>query len=293
MEFTYLDGYDKYSTNMFEVTYEEVTNRGAVPGAIAEFDMYKNSKNYLNISNFVTEGLEDVSVDDFIPREDIDVEAEYARICKILSALADERRLIYAVPDDKLTLADLALNLLEKNKDKFLWSAAAVTVHSYRIGGLIQHTVAVMDDVIHDCQTHKGLDKELMIVGAVLHDVGKARELFTDSIGCVEYTTEGKLLGHIALGYEMIVEEALDKKDKYDPTRLMELKHIILSHHGKKEYGSPVVPAFNEANLVSRADDKDAKYHDYNNHALTVNPGEFSGYERRLEGCVYRVKGGI
>lgn len=103
------------------------------------------------------------------------------------------------------------------------------------------------------------LQKDILIVGAVLHDIGKAIELSYDLMTEASYTNPGKLLGHIVMGRDMIRAAAAKVNPPIDDERLLRLEHAILAHHGRLEYGSPVAPQTLEAMLLSMIDDMDAK----------------------------------
>jgi 3'-5' exoribonuclease len=138
----------------------------------------------------------------------------------------------------------------------FSRSAAARNVHHAFIGGLVEHTVHVLKISDHAATLYPSVNPDLVAAGAILHDAGKVREL--DSVAEVGYTADGYMIGHISLGYIMLHERAA-KIPELDPRTLLELEHIILSHHGEREFGSPVVPMTAEAMIVNHADNLDAK----------------------------------
>ncbi len=127
--------------------------------------------------------------------------------------------------------------------------------HSYR-GGLLEHTLMVCRLAVEVAAYYPNLDKDLLLAGAFLHDVGKIRELaFRPQI---DYTDEGRLLGHLVLGAGM-VDEKLKEMKEFPGDRAVKLKHLILSHHGQYDFGSPKVPKFLEAFALHLIDDLDAK----------------------------------
>ena len=130
------------------------------------------------------------------------------------------------------------------------------------------------------------LQPDLVLAGAILHDLGKVKELTSPQ--APDITVAGALLGHIVLGWEMVREEAR-ALDFPDPTLLMELEHIILSHHGSQEFGSPVPPKTREAILVYYLDDLDAKLKMMDQHLESDNtPGDFTSYHRVLQRGLYK-----
>ncbi len=138
--------------------------------------------------------------------------------------------------------------------DKFIMNPAGMRMHHAYIGGLLQHSVDVAGVAIALAEQIGNVDKDLVVAGALLHDIGKLREI-SSQIG-FPYTNEGRLLGHIAMSI-IIVQEAAAKL-KLPAARLEQLQHILLSHHGDNEKGSPVECATKEAFIVHYADEIDA-----------------------------------
>ncbi len=159
-----------------------------------------------------------------------------------------------------------------------IWPAARQVHHAYR-GGLLEHILKIMEigTLLADAY---GLRRDLVIAGALLHDIGKLRELSYEI--AADYTMEGNLIGHIVIGTE-ILREALGRHPGIPPEMALELEHMILSHHGQKELGSPVTPMTPEAFVLAAADDLDAKMHQIRRHIATdPSPGRFTTYNRHL-----------
>ena len=138
----------------------------------------------------------------------------------------------------------------------FQKSSAAKAIHHGFIGGLLEHTLSVANLCNYLAQAYPGINKDLLISVALLHDIGKTRELscFPEN----DYTDDGQLLGHIVIGTEMISEKIAQIPGF--PAKLAgEVKHCILAHHGEYEYGSPKKPALIEAVALNFADNTDAK----------------------------------
>ncbi len=140
-------------------------------------------------------------------------------------------------------------------REKLLMASAAKSVHHAYIGGLLEHTLSVAKLCIKISEHYFELDKELLLVAAIFHDIGKIEEL-SSGITC-DYTNEGKLLGHIIQGILML-KPFLDKA-KVDKDLAIHFEHLILSHHGELEYGAPKVPMTAEAFVLHYADNMDAK----------------------------------
>ncbi len=155
--------------------------------------------------------------------------------------------------------------LLEKiftpeRKDQFFKATAAKSIHHNYSGGLLEHTVEVVDLCVHGTQVFMGLNRDLVVAGALLHDIGKIVEL--DIRVIPQYTAEGRLIGHVVLGTEIVTAaiSEIRAEGKEFPCELeWMLKHMILSHHGNLEFGSPVVPMFPEALLLHAMDNLGAK----------------------------------
>ncbi len=165
---------------------------------------------------------------------------------------------------------------------EYLNAPAAKAIHHNYSGGLIEHTLTVVKLCEQAAGLYPGINRDLMITGAVLHDIGKIQEFHINVMA--EYTEIGRMVGHIVLGHELlshtigkIREEGLDF-----PLQLENmLKHMILSHHGTMEFGSPVVPLFPEAMLLHSMDDLDAKMYIFFNKIADFGSGEtpFTPYD--------------
>jgi 3'-5' exoribonuclease len=184
-------------------------------------------------------------------------------------------------------LGDLVLAILHKYQTQLLeWPGAQSYHHAYA-GGLLEHTWSTARHAVYSLQVYPGLNADLVLAGAILHDLGKIKELTGPP--CPQRTVPGELLGHIVLGWEMIREEARSLGLSDDQT-LVALEHIIISHHGTTEFGSPVIPRTPEAFLVYYLDEIDAKLYMAQHH-LENDPsdGDFTSYHRALERKLYRA----
>jgi 3'-5' exoribonuclease len=172
----------------------------------------------------------------------------------------------------------------------FKRTPAAKTLHHNYVGGLLEHVVELAS-LARDVAKHfPSIDVDLLTAGSFLHDIGKVRELGVRK--SIEYTTEGRLIGHISLGYEMIVEK-MNMIPGFPAELAMLLKHIMLSHHGEYEFGSPKRPKIQEAIIINYLDDLSAKI---NNFQATlkkedVGEGEWSAYSKMHDRYLYRQTG--
>jgi len=140
--------------------------------------------------------------------------------------------------------------------EKFKKAPAATKVHQPYLGGLLEHTV----NVVNICETvgsiYKEMNRDFLIAMAILHDIGKIREYAYDKV--LEHTDEGKLLGHITIGIEMIGQK-IKSLDNFPKDLELMVKHTLLSHHGHFEFGSPRLPSILAAIALHYADEMDAK----------------------------------
>jgi 3'-5' exoribonuclease len=183
---------------------------------------------------------------------------------------------------------DLLLRLTAAYAERFRrWPAAMSVHHAYR-GGLLEHVLQVTR-VARMLAVAYGADIDTVTAGAVLHDIGKLDEL--DEGPPAAYTREGNLLGHIAIGAARVREEC-NRIPGFPADLRDHIIHLILSHHGQRENGSPVVPMTVEAFIVAMSDDLDAKLHLVRRSlAAETTTGEFSGWNSKLERRLWKGAG--
>lgn len=142
-------------------------------------------------------------------------------------------------------------------KDKLLKSPAAKSIHHVKVGGLIEHILSISKLMVFVAGQYPQLNYDLLLFGAIFHDLGKIWELEWTNKG-IRYTDKGRLVGHLVMSSELVDKKASQILG-FPEDLVMILKHIILSHHGKLEYGSPKVPMILEAYVVWMVDDFDSK----------------------------------
>ena len=169
----------------------------------------------------------------------------------------------------------------------FRRAPAAKTLHHNYIGGLLEHVVELIKLARDVAKYFPSVDSDLLTAGAFLHDIGKTRELAVKK--SIEYTTEGRLLGHISLGYEMVVEK-INTITAFPAELTMLLKHIMLSHHGEYEFGSPKRPKIQEAIIINYLDDLAAKINNFQATLKKENvaEGAWTGYSKMHDRYLYR-----
>ena len=188
---------------------------------------------------------EEFSLGDFVPRTECDVDELWAALSGYVESFSDPH--LKALMQSFLDDAEIAAALRE--------APAAKTLHHAWIGGLLEHIVSLLG-ICDAAAKHYGVHRDLLLTGAMLHDIGKLQELRWGT--SFEYTLEGQLLGHITIGVGMVARK-MDAIEGFPPELRLLVSHMILSHHGKYEFGSPKLPMIPEAVLLHYLDDMDAK----------------------------------
>lgn len=208
---------------------------------------------------------------DYIPTTQKDVNAIYAAICDIIESIENphlNNLLTGIFIEDKVV------------KAAFLSWAAGKSMHHGYMGGLCEHILSVAQLCDFLAPRYKFVNRDLLITAALLHDIGKIFEL--SELPKNEYTDNGRLLGHIYMGSEFI-SSRMDNIAGFPPVLKSLLLHCILSHHGKYEYGSPILPKIIEATILSYADITDAHIKMFE-EALEKGPvgSDWTGYNKLL-----------
>lgn len=167
--------------------------------------------------------------------------------------------------------------------DKFIYYPAASSIHHDYRNGLLYHSVSMLHHAEYFASYYGDLDTDLLYAGAMLHDLGKVVELEGDI--SFKYSLEGKLLGHISIG-SAIVQEARERLNINSEKGIL-LQHLILSHHGQLEFGSPVPPLTKEALLLSIIDNVDSKMAILKKALDEVEPGSFTSKIFPLDGRLF------
>jgi 3'-5' exoribonuclease len=163
--------------------------------------------------------------------------------------------------------------------------AAKVYHQAYR-HGLLEHTISVAQAVSAAAAFFPGVDRDIAVTGALLHDIGKT-EAYNDDPLAIDLTDAGRLQGEIPLGYYMVRRE-IERIEGFDPGLAQAVVHIVLSHHGALEHGSPVVPATREAALVHAIDNLGGKLGSFDRLERELPDGEaWSGWDRALESAAF------
>lgn len=212
---------------------------------------------------------------DFQPHTRHEIDTLWSRLVSSVDSFTDThlQRLLRSFLDDPEIAERLRV------------APAAKQLHHAWIGGLLEHIVSLLELCDRVCPQYPHVHRDLVLSAAVLHDIGKIEELNWQLN--FDYTLEGQMLGHITLGIAMIERKAATLPD-FPPRLLLMLEHIVLSHHGKYEFGSPKLPMTPEAMLFHQLDDLDAKMFLVRSEversaAQGKGPGEMTDWVRALE----------
>lgn len=212
---------------------------------------------------------EDVDLADYLPVSGRTVDDMLAELRGKVDSLFDPylKRLMDAFLADPLFI------------DRYSIAPAAKSMHHVYLGGLLEHSLAVAGLAEDVSRRYPGVNRDLLVVGALLHDLGKVAELCYERT--FDYTDEGKLLGHIVIGVEML-EEKVRQIPGFPRRTATLLKHLLLSHHGQYEYGSPKRPKTLEAVILNFLDDLDSKINGVRTHIEREpdSPGNWTSYHR-------------
>jgi len=233
--------------------------------------LYRNAMQ-LTINRLSATNKEKVDMADFLPTTTADVNALWEELLKSIESIEDQE------------LRTLLTNVFNETgfADHFKRSPAAKHMHHAYLGGLLEHTVAITRLAEKVCCLYPDINKDLLLAGVILHDIGKMDEFSKESLS-FDYSTQGRLEGHLVMGAELVSRHAADIPG-FSPEKISLLKHLILSHHGRLEFGSPVLPMTIEALVLNLLDDLDAKVNYF--HRLGSQAGEayqWSEYQRPLE----------
>ena len=239
-----------------------------------KINLFQGRKQFI-LQKYELVDSKDIEMGDFILKASRDPEDMFSDLMAIVNDLTD----VY--------IKELLTNILtdsEIQRRLKLWQAGKTIHHAYQ-SGLLEHVLSCTH-LANSLSAHYNVNKNYVIAGTILHDLCKIYEL-TDGVN-VEYTEEGKLVGHLVKSLEVIDRYSYKIKDFPYQTKL-HLKHIMLSHHGEYAYGSPKIPQTSEAMLVHLIDLMDSKMHTFETIKRTDNnSGHWSGYVKHLDRIVFK-----
>ena len=215
---------------------------------------------------------------DFLPQTSRNIEDMFERLVKRANSITTDylKALINAFFNDREFV------------NKFKTAPAAKKMHPAYIGGLLEHTVSMTSLADKIAGHYGGINRDLLLTGAILHDIGKIDEF--DYQSKIDYSDKGRLLNHIVIGIKM-VDDKLSGIDHFPEDQMLLLKHMIVSHHGTREFGSPEPPKTIEAVLLNYIDEIDSKVNAVRDFIASEDPDEtWTSYHRLLERHFYKGK---
>ena len=178
-------------------------------------------------------------------------------------------------------LKKLVNAVLDEYGDRMIDCPAAFRLHHAIRGGLLMHTLSIVKLCECVASIYPAVDRELLISGAILHDVCKTDEFVISQSGLVDgYTAEGTLVGHLVMGAMMV--DRIARENDIDRDTAMLLEHMLISHHGEPEFGAATRPLFLEAEILSELDSLDANIYEIESCLADVSPREFSNRQWAL-----------
>lgn len=275
LSMTLEDATGQLDSKFWNLTEEQVAKYhvGMVVEAKGDVILYRNAFQFR--VQRMTE-LENANLVDYVRSASMSKEEMQKEINKYADRITNE------------SLHTIVSLILEENEESFYSYPAATRNHHSFVGGLAFHTLSMARTAISIADQYDWLDKSLLLAGVLLHDIGKIIELSQPVLP--EYTAEGNLLGHISI-MNCKIDQVAQQLGMKDCEEIVLLKHMILSHHGKHEFGSPVLPMIPEAEVLSIVDDLDAKLFMMKQSIDATAPGEFGPRVFALEGrMIYHRK---
>ncbi|NIO17082.1 MAG: HD domain-containing protein [Deltaproteobacteria bacterium] len=232
-------------------------------------------KHQVKILNLTRVEAEEVDPGDFLASTTKSIDEMWQGLSGLIESLADES--LKAFLKEFFSSSDIAVRVKTAPAGKIL--------HHEFIGGLLEHILSVATICDFLSSHYPGVNRDMLLAGAILHDIGKIHELSYDK--AIDYTDEGKLIGHIVMGAEM-VSKVEERKKILGEEKEMLLKHIILSHHGELEYGSPKRPKTLEALIVHFVENLDSKVSSFLS-VIEKSEGDetWSDYQRMFNRFLY------
>lgn len=207
---------------------------------------------------------DEINADDLVVSAEYSGEAMFEELLSIAESFKDN------------DIKAIVTALLREHKEKLVFWPAAFKLHHAIRGGLMLHTLSIVRLCEKVCELYTFVDKELLVAGAMLHDIAKTVEYEMTPSGLASgYTVRGNLIGHLAEG-AMMIREVSNRLGITSDVPLL-LEHMVLSHHGEPDFGAAVRPSFIEAELLSELDMLDARMFEMKEATFGVASGEFSG----------------
>lgn len=279
---TLKDGESETVAAMFDTTAAALEEMGVIKDSVCDVELpvgeYQGAKNF-KIGRISVCSDKGITAADFVRLPPVPLDKMYNEICEMLRSCADDCGGRYT------PLSELVADMIGHYKEKYMTSSAAVNMHHNIRGGLLYHSYRMTRAADALCRVYSILDRELMICGTVLHDIGKLWEYNTTVAGDADFTSAGIMFGHIYLGASLIKKFTEGKN--YNIEKVQMLTHMILSHHGTREWGAVVCPSTPEAFALHYIDNIDAKIYMCEDHFGQMEKGTITdkkpfGLDNRL-----------
>jgi 3'-5' exoribonuclease len=219
---------------------------------------------------------ERIDPSDFLPQSSRNIDGMFERLMKRTDSITTDylKALIDAFFKDTEFV------------NKFKTAPAAKKMHHAYIGGLLEHTLSMSSLADKIAGHYSGIDRDLLLSGTILHDIGKVDEF--EYQYKIDYSDKGRLLNHIVIGIKML-DDKLSGIEHFPEDQMLLLKHMIVSHHGTREFGSPEPPKTIEAVLLNYIDEIDSKVNAIRDFIASEDPDEtWTSYHRLLERHFYK-----
>jgi len=221
--------------------------------------------------------LEEVDLADFLPTSARPVEEMTAELEGLIGSV--EQAQLQALLEQVFTA---------ETKEAFAQAPGSIRAHHAYLGGLLEHTLQVARLLEELCRIYPALDRDLLVTACLLHDIGKLQEYRYDTV--LDYTAHGRLLGHVVIG-TALVQRALEEVPDFPTDLAARLLHMLISHHGEREFGAPVLPATAEAAALHYAEYLETKVNQFLakiDQARQRAPGQvWTEYDRMLERSLF------
>ncbi len=256
-------------------TYRDEPAPGAfvhVAGSVSEF----RGSLQVVVKSIETRSAGEVSPTDFMPATRRDPEAMFEKLKQTSLTMSNGnlKNLLQAFWQD------------ESFVEQFKKAPAAKHMHHAYLGGLLEHTLSLAILVDRVAEHYSGIDRDLLLTGAILHDIGKVKEFVYDRR--IEYSDEGRLVSHIVIGVEML-QEKIRTLEQFPENTAMRIKHMLVSHHGSREYGSPEPPKTLEAVMLNYLDEIDSKINGIREFMLNQDTNtDWTAFHRPLDRFFYK-----
>ncbi|MCQ2503124.1 MAG: HD domain-containing protein [Saccharofermentans sp.] len=286
LKITLNDGTEAITALMFESTKKDLNAQGIEDGCTAvvnlEITDYKGSKSY-KVTNINPVKLSEDEMKQLVKMPPIDPEKLVKDILTLIKQSSGREYDLESsdIPSDDYSITALTVRIINSNLKAFTRSSAAKSMHHNLYGGLAYHTYRMLKTAYGICEVYPLLNRELLVCGTALHDIGKLIELKTSDTGIASYSDMGNLFGHALLGIEMIDHEVWRMNQaaggrSYNSEMVAMVKHMLASHHGQPEWGAIRCPSIPEALILHELDMIDSRMYMYEENFLDMAPGSSS-----------------